>query len=516
MGRHRRSLTALIGFVLGSVVLTACFGTGFHAVGTPLTSTQMPPGLWRSLGGDGCTWARVAAGGVTTGRNIRTAGPQYMQVEPGDVGTAIGSCFPFWQQPGGFARPLVQPGSDFGDGDFLVGYEVNPGTYTASGGAGCTWAAVRGFHGRDSAGNNPDFIRGGSSGSAQIATGDYGFTSQGCGTWHFTSNAQPPPPTTTTKPTSPPPPPDPVFHAATENFPDPFVMRVDQKSKCGGDPAPCYYAYSTEAGFLGFINVPVIRSSDLVNWKWAGPPAPGQTAARKDAMPTLASWVTFGRNWAPSVMWNATANEYVMYYTAQSTSLGRQCIGVATSSAPDGPFVDSNSGPLTCPSNVGDSIDPSPFVDGSGNLWLQWADQNGLQSRQLAANGRSLTGGTVQLLAASQAWENGRVEAPSLMQTDDTGILLFYSGNVFNNAGYAVGAARCTAPNVLCTRIPPGSPILSGSNGPGGQSPFELVDDTWRIAYHAWSGGVGTGVRTLHIANLTFAGTSPNQTPSIG
>ena len=501
-------------------MLTACFGNGLHAVGTPLTSTQMPPGLWRSLGGNQCTWARVGTGGVT-GRNIRTSGPQYMQVEPGDVGTAIGDCVPFWQQPGPFATPLVQPGSDFGNGDFLVGYEVQPGTYVASGGAQCTWAAVRGFHGKDSAGDNPDFIRGGSATTARIASSDYGFTSQGCGTWHFTSSAQPPPPTTQPPPpttTQPPPPPDPVFHVDVTDFPDPFVMRVDDASKCGGDPAPCYYAYATEGGFLGFINVPVIRSSDLVNWKWAGPPAPGQTAARKDAMPTSASWVTFGGNWAPSVMFNTTLNKYVMHYTAKSTSLGRECIGVATSSAPDGPFVDNNSQPLTCPNGAGDTIDPSTFVDGTGNLWLLYADQNGIQSRPLTANGLGFTGSATQILTAAGGWENNRIEAPSMIETPDTGILLFYSGNVYTNPGYGVGAARCDSVTGTCTRIP-GNPILSSSDGPGGQSPFQLPDDSWRMAYHEWDGIVGYnngGVRILNISPMTFSGTTPTKTPSIG
>jgi hypothetical protein len=503
-------LTALVGLALGSLVLTACFGNGFHAVGTPLTHDQMPPGLWRSLGGDGCSWARVRAHGVLAGHNIRTSGPQYMQVETGDVGTAVSNCFPFWQQPGGFARPLVQPGNDFGDGDFLVDYEVRPGTYTAPGGSQCNWTAVKGFHGNDSGGGNPDFIRGGGGAAptAQIASTDYGFTSQGCGTWHYVSSAQPPPPGT-------PPTVDPIFHTGTEEFPDPFVMRVDDAAKCNGDPAPCYYGYATEGGFLGFINVPVIRSSDLVNWKWAGPPAPGQTAARKDAMPSLGSWVAFGGNWAPSVMWNATAGKYVMYYTALSKTVssgqGRECVGVATSSAPDGPFVDSNSQPLTC-AGPGDNIDPSPFDDGS-NLWLQYADDGGIRSQQLSADGLHLTGSVSTLLTADKgSWEDGRIEAPSMVTAPGGGVLLFYSGNVFDNPQYAVAVAHCDSAATECTRLDP-SPILTSSQGPGGQTPFQLQNGSWRLAYHAWRDVVGypNGRRLLHITSMTISGSS---TPS--
>jgi hypothetical protein len=505
-------LTALVGLAIASLVLTACFGPGLHSVGTPLTSTQMPPGLWRSLGGNDCTWARVRATGVA-GRNIRTKGPQYMQVDVGDKGTAIGNCFPFWQQPGPFAKPFAQPGSDFGDGDFLVGYELAPGTYTAPGGGLCNWAAVSGFHGKDSSNGNPDFIRGGGGGAptAQIASSDYGFTSQDCGTWHYVSSAQPPPPGT-------PPAVDPVFHVADEDFPDPFVMRVDEKAKCGGDPAPCYYAYSTEAGFLGLINVPVIRSSDLVNWKWAGPPAPGQTAARKDAMPTLGSWVSFGGNWAPSVMFNTTLGKYVMYYTAlskpSSSTGGRECVGVATSSAPDGPFVDALGTPLTC-AGAGDNIDPSPFVGSDNSLSLQWADNVAIRSQQLTADGLGLTGDIKTLLTgALLSWESGRVEAPSLVRAADGRTLLFYSGNVFDNPKYAVGVAQCDSalPASECTRLSP-SPILTSSQAPGGQTPFQFKDGSWRLAYHAWAGVVGypSGRRILHITTMTIAASS---TPS--
>jgi beta-xylosidase len=219
------------------------------------------------------------------------------------------------------------------------------------------------------------------------------------------------------------------------------------------------------------------------------------------------------------VMWNATAGKYVMYYTAHSKTLsaggGRECVGVATSSAPDGPYVDSNSQPLTC-AGPGDNIDPSVFVDGSNQLWLLYADISGIQSQQLTSNGLGFANDTVtQVLTAEGGWENNRIEAPSMIQTADTGILLFYSGNLFDNPGYAVGVARCDSPAGGCTRIP-GNPILASSQGPGGQSPFQLKNGSWRMAYHAWNGTVGSSERTLHISNLTFSGTSPNQNPSIG
>ena len=288
------------------------------------------------------------------------------------------------------------------------------------------------------------------------------------------------------------------------------------------------YAFSTEAGYLGLLNVPVIRSTDLVNWKWAGPPAAGSTDTGRNAMPNLASWAVFGGNWAPSVMFNSSLSKYVMYYTAKSTAgsigAGRECVGVATSTAPDGPYVDTNAQPLTCPNGAGNTIDPSPFVDGSHNLWLQYADQtnNAIWSQRLTADGLTLTGNPSQLLTVSpQSWEPPRVEAPTMIETPDTGILLYYSGNDWTTAGYGVGVTRCSTPSGPCTRIS-NSPILATLDttyGPGGQTPFQLPDGSWSVAYHAWDGVVGYqsgGLRTLHILPMTFSGTSPNKNPSIG
>jgi beta-xylosidase len=303
------------------------------------------------------------------------------------------------------------------------------------------------------------------------------------------------------------------------------VLRVDDASRCGGDPAPCYYAFATESGFLGLINVPVIRSSDLVNWYWAGIPQAGSTAPGKDAMRTLAPWVEFGGNWAPSVMFNPTLSKYVMYYTAKSTTTsiggGRECVGVATSDRPDGSYVDGNQQPLKCDPNVGDTIDPSPFVDSAGTLRLQYADQFAIRTQALTANGLGLSGSVSTLLSAAVPWEAGRVEAPSMIQTAGTGILLFYSGNVFTSSGYAVGSSRCATAASSCTRTSP-SPVLATRGnlyGPGSQSPFQLPDGSWRLAYHAWVNTVGYdsgGQRTLHILPLRFSGTAPNQNPVVG
>ena len=211
---------------LSAIALAGCFGQGIRRVGNPLTAEQMPPGLWRSLGGNDCTWSRIRSGTPNNaGSSTHTSGPHYAQIEASDIGFAIGNCLPFWQHPGPYAAPLVQPGNPFGDGDYLVGYEVAPGTYVASPPAGqtCRWAVVKGFHGLDASGRDPDFVRGASTTAAApvavIEPGNFGFTSQGCGQWQSTGPLPPAPGGAAAAGLE--------IEGVVEDFADPSVLRVD-------------------------------------------------------------------------------------------------------------------------------------------------------------------------------------------------------------------------------------------------------------------------------------------------
>lgn len=530
MTRHRRRHLLLIGVALSAVALSGCFGPGLHPVGNPLTSTQMPPGLWRSLGGSGCQWSRIQNGApAIAGKSTHDNGPQYAQIAASDIGFASSNCLPFWQHPGPFARPLAQPGSPFGDGDFLVGSEVAPGTYVASPPAGqvCNWAVVRGFHGKDSSGRNPDFVRGdttsASAPTAVVDLGDFGFTSQGCGQWRASTPLPAAPGGASASPVQ--------IGGKVEDFPDPFVLPVDDAVTCGGT-APCYYAYSTESGFLGLVNVPVARSSDLTTWTWAGPVVTGTDTSADgtpshDAMPVLASWVQFGGNWAPSVLprlSNLAADErYVMYYTAKSRDSspygGKECVGIATSASPGGPFVDHAAAPVLCNVAAGGTIDASPFVASDGTLSLTYADDVGIKAQRLRSDGLALAGGE-QLLVhfdSGYAWELPRVEGPSMFSTPETGIVLLYSAGTFSNPTYSVGAAQCDTPLGPCRHIY-STPSLSSRGrmyGPGGQTPFALPDGSWWLAFHAWADVVGYGaggIRSLTFLPLTF----PSGKPAVG
>ncbi len=159
------------------------------------------------------------------------------------------------------------------------------------------------------------------------------------------------------------------------DFPDPSVLLT------GG----MYWAYAT--GSAG-RNLQVMSSPDLHTW-----------SAPADPLPVLPAWATVGHTWAPGVI--ELAGKYVMYYTVRNGNPAMQCISVATSATPGGPFVDRSSQPLVCQAPDGGSIDPNPYRDpGSGHLYLIWkSDDNSIGqnthiwAQRLASGGLSFVAG---------------------------------------------------------------------------------------------------------------------------
>ena len=83
------------------------------------------------------------------------------------------------------SRPIINhpdPDTVIFDGTWVVGKDVQPGTYRDGGGSsGCYWERLSGFSGEMS-----DVIANGFSEDVQIVTiapSDVGFHSSGCGTW---------------------------------------------------------------------------------------------------------------------------------------------------------------------------------------------------------------------------------------------------------------------------------------------------------------------------------------------
>jgi hypothetical protein len=284
------------------------------------------------------------------------------------------------------------------------------------------------------------------------------------------------------------------------DFPDPFVLRV------GGT----YFAYATNSAEG---NIQIIESTDLTHWSAVG-----------NALPSLPDWAQPGGTWAPAVL--EIGKTFVLYYAAvvAGPGGGEECISVATSTTPQGPFVDTSTSPLVCQSDLDGSIDPSPFVDTDGTDYLVWKSNGGvgqpavIWSEQLDAAGTGLSGlAPTELLTADQGWQAGVVEAPDLV-LDAGQYLLFYSGNNWNSANYAVGVATCSGPLGPCTE-PLSKPILaSGPNmaGPGGETVFADSTGALWMAFDAWlPGAVGyPNSRALYLRRLNLSGSTPVVEPA--
>lgn len=281
------------------------------------------------------------------------------------------------------------------------------------------------------------------------------------------------------------------------DFPDPSVILVGQT----------YFAYATNS-VAG--NIQIVDSTDLVHWSAVG-----------NALPSLPSWATPDNTWAPSVA--MVGGTFVLYYAANVAGTADECISVATASQPQGPFHDTSTAPLECQKSLGGSIDPSSFIDTNGAQYLVWKSggpgSSRIWSQAVVPSGTSFVPGSnpTSLLVPDQPWEAGTVEAPDLVTTGGR-YYLFYSGNNWNTASYAVGIAICTGPLGPCSDASP-KPILSsqsGLAGPGGESVFADTAGNFWIAFHAWiPGAVGfPNSRDLYLRRLSLSGPVPTVSTS--
>jgi len=275
------------------------------------------------------------------------------------------------------------------------------------------------------------------------------------------------------------------------DFPDPDIISVGS----------LYWAYGTGSGFR---NLQVVNSTDLL----AGTPP-------TDALPVLPSWALPGRTWSPGVV--QIGSGFVMYYTVHDAASGDQCLSVATSPTPRGPFVDRSSSPFVCQLLDGGSIDPAPFAAPDGRLYLLWKSDNNstngspvIWSAPLAPDGLRLTAPPTILLSDTAAWESPVIEGPAMLTLDGR-YFVFFGANLWYTSGSGIGYAECTSPLGPCQDMSPAGPWLGTTGslvGPAGPAPFRTLDGATLLGFNAWTGAVGYGpgggARTLRVTPLTF------------
>lgn len=296
-----------------------------------------------------------------------------------------------------------------------------------------------------------------------------------------------------------------------------------------------YYAYGTNGGGR---NVPLITSRDLTSWTTNArytPPSSVQmqNGQRKivenasdyyfnDALAMPGSWVQPQQScnrkvsgcfeiWAPSVEKLSNGKFLMAYVGVQSygrNGIEKQCIGVATSDKPTGPFIDTSSQPLVCGADPKGALDPDLMKDASGKLHLYWKNEGTASTRtniwvqELNSAGTETVTAPQSLMETipvksgsathyrwRETWEMPLIENPSMVKFQNS-YFLFYSGSEYATLGYRTGYAKCDTPTGPCTRQQH-TPILStdsswGIGGPGGASAFVDQQGQLRLAYAAW------------------------------
>ncbi|WP_426505649.1 family 43 glycosylhydrolase [Dactylosporangium sp. McL0621] len=226
---------------------------------------------------------------------------------------------------------------------------------------------------------------------------------------------------------------NPVSAPATDTFADPSVVR-------GADSA--WYAFGTSdplrAGETAPHLVPILRSTDLVHWSYAG-----------DAFTGRPAWAAPAAGlWAPDV--RRIGDRYVLYYTVTDTTLNPgddSAIGVATAPTPLGPWTDSGR-PVVAPRAAPGggflwTFDPALLRDEQGRLWLYYGSYfGGIFTAPLSADGLTVTG------AATQVAIDNRYEGAYVVPHDGWYYLFGSAANCCAGptTGYSVFAGRARTP----------------------------------------------------------------------
>ena len=154
----------------------ATFSNGTYQVGT-----DIQPGTYRTREGSAnCYYERLKnfAGGINSIlANANIYAPAIVTIRPTDAGFNSQGCATWTKD----LSAITATKTSFGAGAYIVGTDMEPGTYRSSGGRNCYYERLRDFTGgmnsiiANGNTNNPTIVT--------IAPTDAGFQSNGCGTW---------------------------------------------------------------------------------------------------------------------------------------------------------------------------------------------------------------------------------------------------------------------------------------------------------------------------------------------
>jgi arabinan endo-1,5-alpha-L-arabinosidase len=258
--------------------------------------------------------------------------------------------------------------------------------------------------------------------------------------------------------------------------PDPSVIRADDGF---------FYAYTTQSDWPTLKNIPILRSSDLIEWRFAG-----------DAFPRRPRWVTTDM-WAPHIA--RIGGDYLLYYCARRFGSAGFAIGVARSDSPTGPFRDR--GKPILHGRGFKTLDPFVYTTPAGRNYIYWgSDEAPISVQRLTDDGLDVVGRAKALIYPSDRAYEGLLEGAWLVRHGDF-YYLMYSGDACcePEPHYAVLVARSRSPLGPFVRYE-GNPILAANAdfyGPGHNATIRDAKGRDWMLYHAFVRGDVTATRQL-------------------
>lgn len=257
-------------------------------------------------------------------------------------------------------------------------------------------------------------------------------------------------------------------------------------------------------GGYNFRLLPILRSTDLVNWEYVG-----------DALTARPAFADPGAGiWAPEIEYYAETGKYQLYYTVTNTTEGARpddsAIGVAISDSPEGPFTPVNTPVVEphaadcCPGSRRNVFDPEVLRTAGPDYIYYGSYFGGVSVRVLSEDGLSSVPATQTNVAIANKYEG-----PEVVERNGWYYLFVSATDCCRGplTGYAVFVGRSQSPtgpfldrsgvdlNDDETPEDPtdgragGSPVIVGNDdpwvGPGHNTVFVDKAGQWWTIYHA-------------------------------
>lgn len=214
-----------------------------------------------------------------------------------------------------------------------------------------------------------------------------------------------------------------------------------------------YYSYSTDAAFgtSAPAGIQVRKSKDLVNWEFVGLAFNGLPQKGSDFIKQRGG-VPFNSLWAPYIM--QVDSEFRLYYSLSSAKPRLSVIGLATSTSPEGPWVEKDLVVTSLADNSiqTNAIDPTVVVDAAGDHWFYYGSAwDGIYVLKLdAAKGLAATPGDKGRRIAQRGFTgnsiNGNIEGPEVIYNPELSKYFLFISYDWLETKYNVRVGRSDSP----------------------------------------------------------------------